>query len=114
MPVFFKTEGDEKGAIFAATDSYRLSECRLTLGGDAQGETISIVPSRSMQEISRIISGYKDDIQGSLEVSLSFTDNQLVMSYGSVELVTRLLEEISSISGHHPKDIQHTSGVAAR
>ncbi|MEK7655103.1 MAG: DNA polymerase III subunit beta [Patescibacteria group bacterium] len=89
---FFKTEGDEKGAIFAATDSYRLSECRLTLGGDAQGETISIVPSRSMQEISRIISGYKDDIQGSQEVSLSFTDNQLVMSYGSVELVTRLLE----------------------
>ena len=82
----------KRGAIFAATDSYRLSECRLTLGGDAQGETISIVPSRSMQEISRIISGYKDDIQGSLEVSLSFTDNQLVMSYGSVELVTRLLE----------------------
>ncbi len=89
---FFKTDGDAKGVTFAATDSYRLSECRLPLSGDSQGESISIVPSRSMQEISRIISGYKDDIQGAQEVSLSFTDNQLVMSYGSVELVTRLLE----------------------
>lgn len=89
---FFKTEGDAKGAVFAATDSYRLSERKLPLSGDAQGESINIVPSRSMQEMARIISGYKDDIQGAQEVHLSFTDNQLVMTYGSVELVTRLLE----------------------
>ena len=47
-------------------------------------------------------------------MSFSFTDNQLVMSYGSVELVTRLLEGSKFHNmGYHPKDDLYTKAVFA-
>lgn len=88
---FFRTAGGTREATFAATDSYRLAERRIPYTGDGS-ETTGIVPSRSMQEMSRIISSYKDELNSEPEAALAFTENQLVMTYGSVELVTRLLE----------------------
>jgi len=45
-----------------------------------------------MSEIFRILSSYKDDLDSPESVGWSTTDNQLVVSYGSVELTSRLIE----------------------
>lgn len=77
---------------FAATDSYRLAERKVPIAGGSAKEGRMIVPSRSMLEIARILSSYKDDIGGAEESVWSCTDNQLAVSFGNVELVTRLIE----------------------
>ncbi len=74
-----------------ATDSYRLAERRIPVSGNT-GEGRVIVPARAFVEISRIIGSYKDELSMPEHVQLSFTDNQMVMSYGSVELISRLIE----------------------
>ncbi len=79
--------------IMAATDSYRLSECELGLeAGSAEAELRCIVPARAMQEVARIVGGYRDDMATPDEVEWAMTDNQLVVTYGNVELITRLIE----------------------
>lgn len=76
---------------FAATDSYRLAERLMTYGGStAEGKWI--VPSRAFQEVARIVGSYKDEMNMPEQVGLHFTDNQLVVSFGNVELVSRLIE----------------------
>lgn len=89
----FFTVGEEGSkATFAATDSYRLAERSLGVVNAAGKEGRMIVPSRSMLEIARILSSYKDEIGGTEEAVWSCTENQLVVSFGNVELVTRLIE----------------------
>lgn len=78
-------------ATLAATDSYRLAERKISITGQTT-ERKAIVPSRSLLEISRIISSYKDEMSGAETLVWSFTENQLVVTYGNVELVTRLIE----------------------
>lgn len=77
---------------FVATDSYRLAERTAQVAGGSAKEGRMIVPSRSMLEIARILSSYKDDIGGTEEAIWSCTENQLVITFGNVELVTRLIE----------------------
>ncbi|MFA5936090.1 MAG: DNA polymerase III subunit beta [Patescibacteria group bacterium] len=76
---------------FAATDSYRLAERRLMLSA-AGKESKCIVPTRSMLEIARILSSYKDEIGSVEEAAWAMTESQLVVTFGNVELVTRLIE----------------------
>ncbi|MFH1705129.1 MAG: DNA polymerase III subunit beta [Patescibacteria group bacterium] len=89
---FFQIVENHPELTVVATDSYRLAERRLKLTKGQPRESVAIVPARSMLEIARIISGYKDEISGTSDVGWSFTDNQLVVSFGNVELVTRLIE----------------------
>lgn len=79
--------------LMAATDSYRLSECSLSLvtGGRA-ASTRCIVPARALLEIGRVLAAYKDDVGVPETVEWSIAESQLVLSYGNVELVSRLIE----------------------
>jgi DNA polymerase-3 subunit beta len=88
---FFNNSGNEGKVALVATDSYRLAE-HLIGSGDSSKQTTILVPARAMSEIQRIISSYKDDIEPPEEVGWSVSDNQLVVSYGAVELTTRLIE----------------------
>jgi len=88
---FFNNQGQEGKVALVATDSYRLAE-QLIGSGDSSKQTTILVPARAMSEIQRIISSYKDDIEPPEEVGWSVSDNQLVVSYGAVELTTRLIE----------------------
>lgn len=88
---FFNAPGRPGKAALVATDSYRLAERVIDCKENEQPATI-IVPSRAMSEIFRILSSYKDDLDSPESVGLSTTDNQLVVSYGSVELTSRLIE----------------------
>ncbi len=87
----FGDPGKVGSACLVATDSYRLAE-RLTPYTGGSGERRAIVPVRALLEVSRILGAYKDELGMPDEVEWSFTDNQLVVTYGNVELVTRLVE----------------------
>ena len=78
-------------AALVATDSYRLAE-RLVPCTGPSAEFKAIVPSRAFAEISRMLGAYKDELDLPESVSLGFTENQLVVTYGNVELITRLIE----------------------
>lgn len=88
----FFNQGNNVGKVaFVATDSYRLAERLISCQETGRSTTI-IVPSRAMSEIARILTSYKDELEPPETVSWSVTDNQLVVSYGTVELTSRLIE----------------------
>jgi DNA polymerase-3 subunit beta len=75
----------------AATDSYRLAERVVPCsGGGAEFKTI--IPARACAEAARILGSYKDDLAMPEEAVFAFTENQMVMTFGNVELVSRLIE----------------------
>jgi len=80
----------------AATDSYRLAEYVLAIKTTHNEPREVIVPSRTLSELSRILSVFKDDVEAPESVSLELSDNQAVFRYGSVELISR------TIDGNYP------------
>ncbi len=81
-----------------ATDSYRLAEKELLV--DVIGspeEQKHIIPSRTAQELLRVLNNLNDsDIEGEERVSCYFSDNQVLFSVDSVDLISRL------INGNYP------------
>ncbi len=77
--------------VFAATDSYRLAERIVSVTGQMT-EARMIVPARALLEISRILGSYKDELSMPEHAQLSFTENQMLMTFGNVELISRLIE----------------------
>jgi DNA polymerase III subunit beta len=71
----------------AATDSYRLAEKKIKIGKKVSDNTSCIVPSRTMAELSKIIS--KSDGK---EVGVNISNNQISFTSNSVELISRLIE----------------------
>ncbi len=78
--------------VMAATDSYRLTERKLALSGGEGREAKCIVPAKAVQELGRILTAYKDEMSTPEDVEWTMTDSQLVATYGSVELISRLIE----------------------
>lgn len=94
VSMHFENQGAGKGKlVLAATDSYRLAEAHITLP-EAPGEApVSvIVPSRTLIELSRVLSVYKDEIDAPEAVTMSLSENQIVFAYGSTELISRTIE----------------------
>lgn len=89
----FNSLGGENSLVMAATDSYRLSERTVrTESANPNKQAKCIVPSRTMNEIARVLSAYKDEMATPEEAEWSLADNQLVLKYGNVELISRLIE----------------------
>jgi DNA polymerase III subunit beta len=84
--------------VLAATDSYRLTEKELDLKEElvsdkdevAEDQKV-IVPSRTIQEILRIMSGLE---QGEVKKEISFyiNDSQILFVIDNTELISRLIE----------------------
>ena len=90
---FFHGFDQTNKLTMVATDSYRLAERVMDLeSGSATAEAKCIVPARAMQEVGRILTAYKDDVGMPEAVEWSLTDSQMVVSYGNVELISRLIE----------------------
>lgn len=90
---YFRGDEDKNKMVIAATDSYRLAEAKLALQDGGKKETMNcIVPAKSIQEIGRILSAYKDDMETPGSVVWSMNQSQLVITYGSVMLISRLIE----------------------
>jgi len=81
---------DGKILTLAGTDSYRLAERKLAIKQEIKQKRETIVPLRTVQELTRIL-GHEEG-----EISVSVNDNQILFSVGEVELTSRV------ISGNFP------------
>lgn len=95
--VLFDIIGNELKLV--ATDSYRLAERKMMVRNQGVADQKIIVPSRTAQEILRIISNLgqesvEDDKGQGVKIYLA--DNQIMFIADSVTLVSRL------INGHYP------------
>jgi len=92
--VFFNFNGEK--LILAATDSYRLAEKEVNVKNNSKNSQQNIiVPARTLQELIRILSGLKEnsDIgEGDDEIKFYISDNQILFTIQSTELISRLIE----------------------
>jgi DNA polymerase III subunit beta len=78
---------EEGKLVLVATDSYRLSERKITLKSIKPDTKLQIiVPARTMQELTRILGETEGD------VNIYIADNQVMFSVDSVELTSRLID----------------------
>lgn len=70
----------------AATDSYRLSEKKITLSEKVEERKI-VVPARTIHEVLRLVSNSNTE-----NVSISATDNQIAFRIGDTYTISRLIE----------------------
>jgi DNA polymerase-3 subunit beta len=82
--VLFKVKKSE--LVLAATDSYRLAEATIKLETKADREIDVIVPSRTMLELSRVLSGATKSLDVYLE------ENQILFSVDDTQIISRLIE----------------------
>ena len=78
----------------AATDSYRLAEKKIKIKSNNEEEKKIIVPAKTLQELLRILSVNLDDNveEKNSEIKFYISENQILFTYGSTELVSRLIE----------------------
>jgi DNA polymerase III subunit beta len=78
--------------VVAATDSYRLGECIVTVSGGSDESMEVIVPQRTLSEVNRILSVFKDDVNASPSVEINVSESQIVFRYGTAEVTSRVIE----------------------
>ncbi|NCN25779.1 DNA polymerase III subunit beta [Candidatus Falkowbacteria bacterium] len=84
----------ENNLTLVGTDSYRLAEKRLNLAsGKPSEERRVIIPLKTLQELVRIIGGDYTDNKDDDELRIILNDNQIMFSFDSVEIVSRLIDE---------------------
>lgn len=89
----FEPQGPTGRLTVAATDSYRLAEAQISLHESPGAEARSvIVPARTLAEVLRIISSFKDDSELPATVEVVLSENQILFTYGPVEIVSRTIE----------------------
>ena len=96
--VFFNFDG-KGNLILAGTDSYRLSEKTIKYKqGISEGERSIIVPSRTVQELIRILNNFKleEQLGSEDEIKIYPNESQIFFSFSSTNLMSRL------ISGSYP------------
>lgn len=78
----------------AATDSYRLAEKKIQIKSTDQEEKKIIVPAKTLQELLRVLStnAANETEETDQEIKFYISDNQILFTYGSTELVSRLIE----------------------
>ncbi len=82
--VFFSFSGNYLTVV--ATDSYRLAERKIKLVQPAKETVELIVPTRTIQELTRIIG------EGAETVEMYFTENQILFVCEGIELISRVIE----------------------
>lgn len=83
--------------VVAATDSYRLSEKTVPLekGGDRPSTdqpATAIIPGKTLNELSRILSLYKDGDLQTESVEIALGEGQVAFKFGDVEIISRLVD----------------------
>lgn len=87
--------------IMTATDSYRLAEIKIPYvensrisGEDEYQESRIIIPVKTLQEVSRVLSSMKDEVSSdSVEnVEVYLEESQIMFVYNGIELVSRLID----------------------
>lgn len=93
--VFFGFNHASRGEgtlTIAATDSYRLGETVIALGGNSSPTaTSAIIPSRTVAELIRILSLGGTELSTPTELTICLTENQVQFATPEIELVSRLV-----------------------
>jgi DNA polymerase III subunit beta len=78
----------------AATDSFRLAEKTIKIKTNGSQDLKAIVPAKTLQEVIRILSGFKKETVDSEKKEITFyiTENQIMFCLENIELVSRLIE----------------------
>lgn len=89
---------DNNKLTLAATDSYRLAEKEIEIkNSGAAEEGKIIIPAKTVQELLRILNNFNGaDLTTEPEVKFYLSDNQILFTVDSVELISRL------INGRYP------------
>lgn len=77
----------------ASTDSYRLAEVTIPIISPIESPATLVVPAKTLQEVGRILSVFKDDVELPSSLTLNISGSQAVFVYGSVELISRTIDE---------------------
>ncbi len=89
---FYPFEGEGRLRM-ASTDSYRLSEATIPVVSPINTEQQVVVPAKTLAEVLRILSVFKDEVDLPSTVSLALSQSQAVFVYGPVELISRVIDE---------------------
>ncbi len=89
---FFASQGEGRLCL-ASTDSYRLSERTIPVVNTISQERKVVIPAKTLSEVSRVLSVFKDEVDLPSNVSLQISQNQAVFVYGPVELISRVIDE---------------------
>ncbi len=89
---FFPFEGEGRLRM-ASTDSYRLSEKTIPIVSPVVQEQSIVVPAKTLTEVNRVLSVFKDEVDLPTVVSMQLSKNQVVFTYGPVELISRVIDE---------------------
>lgn len=80
----------EGSAVFAATDSFRLAEKRMTLKKETKSTGVDfgqiLIPFKNIPEIIRILEGINDDM------NIDLSKNQIAFNYKGLYLVSRIID----------------------
>lgn len=88
--VFFNFIGNK--LIMAATDSYRLAEKTILTENSNTKERKLIIPSKTLQEVVRIISIVNEEELETGMIELFISENQIMFSIGDTELISKIIE----------------------
>ncbi|KKP59507.1 MAG: polymerase III subunit beta protein [Candidatus Magasanikbacteria bacterium GW2011_GWC2_34_16] len=99
------------GLVLASTDSYRLAEKKIkTLQGKEEFKII--VPGRTAQEMSRILSAISGETEKNVRLLVSI--NQLVLNYDGVQMISRLVDgQYPDYGQIIPKEFRTTAKFSA-
>lgn len=89
---FFPFEGESR-LTMATTDSYRLSERTIPIIQGPKQDFRVVIPAKTLSEVSRVLSVFRDEVDLPSFVTMTLSNNQVVFTYGPVELVSRVIEE---------------------
>ncbi len=89
---FYPFEGEGRLRM-ASTDSYRLSEVTIPVVSPINTEQQVVVPAKTLAEVLRILSVFKDEVDLPSVVYLQLSQSQAVFVYGPVELISRVIDE---------------------
>lgn len=78
---------DKEQLKVVATDSYRLAEQKLNLKERIDFDLQSIVPSRTVQELGKVLAKTEEK-----DVTIEFSKSQILFKLGETELTSRLIE----------------------
>lgn len=89
---FFSHDGEGRLTL-ASTDSYRLAEKTIPIVSQVNDAFAIVVPSKTLHEVNRILSVFKDDVELPSSLTMHLSNSQLVFMYGPVELISRTIDE---------------------
>ena len=88
--VFFQVEGGKLRMV--ATDGHRLAFIQKKLEGKNDDKASVIIPTKTLNELSKVISDLGKGKEDELIVEIYVTDNQIKFVIEGVEIVSRLIE----------------------